>query len=244
LPSRVAVLAGVVLSMLVLGIWLTSASNVRAVASVTRKAGTRPATSPGRHRTHRRHRRARGHHREAARSGKRLIAASVHSAKDPRVTIADFSFSPASITVHVGDTVQWVNNGPSSHTATANDGSFNTGVLQKGQSASVVFHQPGTFPYHCSIHPFMHGTVVVLANAKTPSPTHPSHSSSPGVPANGVTQSSRGTSRVNRTAGAPAISGQGTLPFTGVNLVAIAVLGLVLSGTGLVLHWLHRRRLG
>jgi plastocyanin len=241
------VLAGVVLPMLVLGIWLTSASDGRAVASVTGKASPRSATSPARHRTHRRHRRARRQHLEAARSDKRLIAASAHSAPDPRVTIADFSFSPASITVHVGDTVQWVNDGPSAHTATADDGSFNTGVLQKGQSASVVFHQPGTFPYHCSIHPFMHGTVVVLANAKTSSPgnsSSPTHSSSPGVPANGVRQSSRGTPGASRTVGAPAASGQGTLPFTGANLAAIAVLGLVLSASGLVLQWLHRRRLG
>ncbi|MBV8941858.1 MAG: hypothetical protein JO240_09010, partial [Solirubrobacterales bacterium] len=51
------------------------------------------------------------------------------------MTIADFSFTPFSITIPVGGTILWTNNGPSDHTATANNGSFNTGVLRKGQSS-------------------------------------------------------------------------------------------------------------
>jgi plastocyanin len=67
------------------------------------------------------------------------------------VTIADFQFTPATITIHAGDTVTWTNAGPSAHTATARDGSFDTGVLQRGQTASHAFTQPGTFAYFCSI---------------------------------------------------------------------------------------------
>ena len=65
----------------------------------------------------------------------------------------------------------WLNNGPSAHTATADDGSFNTGVLPKGHSASHTFTKAGTFTYICSIHPFMHGTVVVLANTTSTTTT-------------------------------------------------------------------------
>src|SRR4051812_19358496 len=87
----------------------------------------------------------------------------VKAAAAGSVTIKDFSFGPSSITVHVGDTVTWVNNGPTDHTATASNGSFDTGTLKKGQSASHTFSSAGTVSYICSIHPFMKGTVVVAA---------------------------------------------------------------------------------
>src|SRR5262249_31836474 len=78
-----------------------------------------------------------------------------------QVTIADFSFTPSSITVNAGDTVKWMNNGPSMHTVTSNTGAFNSGTLQSGQSFSFTFASAGTFAYHCTIHPFMTGTVTV-----------------------------------------------------------------------------------
>ena len=79
------------------------------------------------------------------------------------VTIADFSFSPATLTINQGDTVTWVNNGPTAHSATANNGSFNTGILKAGQSASHTFAQAGTYSYFCQPHPFMKATIVVQA---------------------------------------------------------------------------------
>ena len=88
-----------------------------------------------------------------------------HAASDPADTIADYSFSPATITVNVGDTVTWTNQGKQPHTATASDGSFNTGTLHTGQSGSHTFTKAGTFAYICSIHPFMHGTVVVQGSS-------------------------------------------------------------------------------
>jgi LPXTG-motif cell wall-anchored protein len=181
------------------------------------------------------------------------------------VTIADFSFTPGAITVHVGDTIEWLNNGPSPHTATANNGSFDTGVLQKGHSASVTFHLPGTFAYHCSIHPFMHGTVVVLASAKTSSSGGSSSSGSTGSSGNTGSSGSTGSSGGSAGAGSAGGTGtgggggstgasgagptasagsQGSLPLTGVNVLALAALGLLLSGSGLLLHRLRRRRLG
>jgi plastocyanin len=85
-------------------------------------------------------------------------------AADQAVSISGFAFHPASVTVNVGDTVTWTNNDGISHTATADDGStFNTGAISSGASASATFNSAGTFAYHCTVHPSMHGTVLVRA---------------------------------------------------------------------------------
>lgn len=77
------------------------------------------------------------------------------------VSIQDFFFAPAQMTVRPGTTVTWVNNGPSPHTVTADDGSFDSETLQPGQSFSFTFANAGTFSYHCEIHPSMTGSVIV-----------------------------------------------------------------------------------
>jgi hypothetical protein len=142
------------------------------------------------------------------------------------VSIIDFNFSPAGITIHVGDTVTWTNNGPSAHTATARDGSFDTGVLQKGQSASHTFDRAGTFTYFCRIHPFMQGTMTVVAAATT-APSAPSTPST-------STAAPSGTSNPpssNAPTAAPTASIQ-TLPTTGYDVVALLATGIVLVGVG------------
>jgi plastocyanin len=90
-----------------------------------------------------------------------LICAPAISAQDKTVSIQDFSFSPGQITVAPGTTVTWVNKGPSPHTTTADDGSWDSGTLQQGEDFSFIFDQPGTYTYHCSIHPDMTATVKV-----------------------------------------------------------------------------------
>jgi plastocyanin len=77
------------------------------------------------------------------------------------VEIVEFTFDPDPIEVEVGDDVTWINEDSAPHTATADDGSFDTGTLDKGKLASVSFKEAGTFPYFCEIHPTMHGTVEV-----------------------------------------------------------------------------------
>ncbi len=79
------------------------------------------------------------------------------------VTIQNFAFSPASLEVAVGTTVTWTNQNSAPHTATADDGSFDTGQLAQGQSGSVTFDTAGTFAYFCAIHPNMRGTITVTA---------------------------------------------------------------------------------
>jgi plastocyanin len=89
------------------------------------------------------------------------------------VTIADFAFSPASLTINVGDTVTWTNNDSATHTATATDGSFDTGELAQGASGSITFDTAGTFNYICSIHPQMTGTIIVQEAGGEPTATEP-----------------------------------------------------------------------
>jgi plastocyanin len=77
------------------------------------------------------------------------------------VDIADFAFEPLESVVAVGTTVTWTNTGPSPHTVTGADGSFDSGVLDVGGTSPHTFDQPGTFAYACRLHPDMQATVVV-----------------------------------------------------------------------------------
>lgn len=77
------------------------------------------------------------------------------------VSIRDFGFSPATLTVKVGDKVTWTNQDAVGHSATADDNSFDTGILQQGQSGSTSFTKAGTYTYHCSVHPSMRATIIV-----------------------------------------------------------------------------------
>ena len=78
------------------------------------------------------------------------------------VTISNFTFQPATVTVKRGTRVTVTNRDSAVHTATADDGhSFDTGTLADGASKTISVSKPGSYPYHCTIHPFMHGTLVV-----------------------------------------------------------------------------------
>ena len=90
---------------------------------------------------------------------KPVLAASHGGAKT--VEISGFKFSPANLSVKAGDTVQFVNMDGAPHTATAKDGSFDTGRLGKGQSKAVTFSKKGTFDYFCAVHPNMKGKITV-----------------------------------------------------------------------------------
>jgi plastocyanin len=74
----------------------------------------------------------------------------------PKVDISNFSFNPATLTVRVGDTVTWTNNDSATHTVT-----FNIASLAPGASFSHTFSTAGTYPYRCTIHPNMTGTIIV-----------------------------------------------------------------------------------
>jgi LPXTG-motif cell wall-anchored protein len=133
------------------------------------------------------------------------------------VTISDYKFSPASITIKVGDTVIWTNNGPTAHTATADDGSFDTGSLSKGATGSFKFTKAGTFSYHCTPHPYMKASVTVTGSS--------------GNSSSGSSSGSFGSSTSS--------SKSSNLPHTGLQIASVLLAGLALLGTGAML----RRRL-
>jgi plastocyanin len=74
------------------------------------------------------------------------------------------SYNPNPIEIKVGDTVTWINNDSSPHTVTSssNESNFDSDVLQRGEAFSFIFDKEGQYPYFCTLHPSMVGTVVVL----------------------------------------------------------------------------------
>lgn len=90
------------------------------------------------------------------------------------VLIQDFFFNPTPVTINTGDTVRWTNNGPSQHSSTSDTGLWDSGLLNVGQTFSHTFTIAGTFAYHCSLHPSMHGSVIVTGPNNPPNtPTEP-----------------------------------------------------------------------
>ncbi|MFJ2189180.1 plastocyanin/azurin family copper-binding protein [Kitasatospora sp. NPDC087861] len=80
------------------------------------------------------------------------------------VTIKNFAFSPATLTVKAGTTVTWTNTDSDAHTVTSKQGSggpLQSAALATNDTYSYTFTQPGTYPYYCTIHPFMTATVEV-----------------------------------------------------------------------------------
>jgi plastocyanin len=86
------------------------------------------------------------------------------------VQITDSTFSPATLTIRVGDTVTWRNADDRPHTVTSNDGAFDSGNLDEGVGFSFTFTEPGTYAYLCEYHPEMQATIVVEA-ASTEAPS-------------------------------------------------------------------------
>jgi plastocyanin len=76
------------------------------------------------------------------------------------VDINHFAFHPPTLNVAKGARVVFSNSAGIAHTAT-DKGAFDTGHIKPGHSVAVRFERKGTFSYHCSIHPFMHGKIVV-----------------------------------------------------------------------------------
>lgn len=78
-----------------------------------------------------------------------------------QVIMNNRAYDPATVTVKVGDTVMWVNQDSPQHDVVADNGEFKSDLFDKGATFSFTFTKAGTYPYHCSIHPGMVGTVIV-----------------------------------------------------------------------------------
>ena len=80
----------------------------------------------------------------------------------PVVTIENFKYKPASVTIRAGQSVRFVNRDDEAHTATGRANTFDSGGLDTGDSWTIRFTKPGKYPYFCTLHPYMTGTVIVV----------------------------------------------------------------------------------
>jgi len=146
--------------------------------------------------------------------------------------VGDNFYTPTSVSIAVGDTVTWRNNGQAQHSATANDGSFDTGVFGPGGSRSATFDSSGTFSYYCTVHgQAQSGTVRVLASS----------GAAGGGGASGSDTSATGDSEAGAVASPDAAGDSNTLPMTGMAAGALSLVGLALLASGLLMHGALRR---
>lgn len=82
-------------------------------------------------------------------------------AADVVIDIRRYAYGPTRIVVPRGSVVRWVNSDDVVHTATAEDGAWDSGAIRPGESWSARFDEPGTYPYLCAPHPFMKAAVIV-----------------------------------------------------------------------------------
>ena len=88
-------------------------------------------------------------------------APAAHASVSADVVVADMAFGPSRVTVRVGETVTWTFRDAVSHTATSDDGFFDSGRASGGAVRTIRFRSAGTFAYHCELHPMMVGRVSV-----------------------------------------------------------------------------------
>lgn len=92
--------------------------------------------------------------------GQQPVTQSAVATGNTTVIVQKYTYSPTVLTIPVGAAVTWLFT-DIKHNVTANDGSFTSPDLSGGQSYSYTFAKAGTYPYHCSIHPSMTGTIIV-----------------------------------------------------------------------------------
>jgi plastocyanin len=98
-----------------------------------------------------------------AHGGRIAAAGPAASAMKPAIAITNYSFHPATLTVQKGSTVTWVNQDEDVHTIKGVDGpeAFNSPALDSGSRFGFTFQKAGTYRYVCTVHPYMHGVIVV-----------------------------------------------------------------------------------
>ena len=83
-----------------------------------------------------------------------------------QVIMKNVSFQPAQLNVHPGETVEWKNEDIFAHTVTADDGSFDSGLIQPGATWKMTVQKAGTIAYHCTPHPNMKATLVAASGTQ------------------------------------------------------------------------------
>jgi plastocyanin len=113
-----------------------------------------------------------------------LADADVQTVEPSATDIMTWAFDPVQVTIQAGESVTWINNGAQSHTATASNGAFDTGLIPPGESKTVALAAPGSYEFNCTPHPWMKGTINVIAAAAAPAaqPTVPPAAAPTAVP--------------------------------------------------------------
>ncbi len=167
------------------------------------------------------------------------------------LSVQDFSFSPATLTVPAGTTVTVTNHGAVTHTWASDPGSgqtWNSGNLNPGASFSVTFNTAGTFGYHCNIHTFMTGRIVVTAApASTTVPPPPTTTATTAAPTATTAPAAARPATPPTSGGAIAAAAPTVLPHTGASMsAALAAVAVALTLSGALLMFLaskaRRRR--
>jgi plastocyanin len=99
--------------------------------------------------------------RQAAHAQTPASATRLANVESPQVTIANFAFNPATLTVASGTTVTWTNQDDMVHTVTEANRLFSSKGLETGATYAHTFTAPGTYTYFCALHPRMTATVIV-----------------------------------------------------------------------------------
>jgi plastocyanin len=175
------------------------------------------------------------------------------------VSIIDFAFDPTALSVKLGDTVQWINNGTAEEGHNVIGDGLASPVLHTGESYSFTFATAGTYDYICTIHPKMTGTVEVIdPNADEPKPKTKKSGGERGKASAGASADGGGSSGSAGASGSATGSGSesaagrssdaagtsGSLPSTGLRSLSLALTGLALLALGLALRSADARRLG
>ncbi|MDQ3985472.1 MAG: cupredoxin domain-containing protein [Actinomycetota bacterium] len=146
-----------------------------------------------------------------------VLTPAVSSAEDAPVSAVDDAFDPPEVQISKGDSVTWTNDGDADHTATASDGSFESGNLDPGESFTQTFDEAGEFPYYCEYHGTAEGEgmagTVVVAEGQDGTPT----TDETDAPDDDVGGTGRGDD----------------LPETGSEIAGFLYIGLALIGAGL-----------
>jgi plastocyanin len=167
------------------------------------------------------------------------------------VSIIDFEYQPADLTIKTGDTVTWINNGTADEGHNVVGGELESPTLHTGESYSHTFQTAGTIDYVCTIHPDMKGAILVLDRSAGKSPKKDGSRGSGGGSSGGGSSDSGSDigsttpssgSRSESAAGSDPAGSSGSLPATGQDVLPPAAVGLGLFGAGLGLRRLRPRR--
>src|SRR2546425_9764814 len=137
-----------------------------------------------------------------------LLASAPARAVDQNVTIVSFAYQPADVSISLNERVTWFNQSGDTHTVTSDTQTFDSGSIPPyGGGYQLLFQRSGTFPYHCSIHPQMRGTVRVGGGGPTPPPPVTTTPRPPPPPVSTPPPAPGGTTTTSTPAGTPAAAG-------------------------------------